>query len=57
MLIAALEPVDELVDGAGLVTGEIEIRDERETVVDRGHAWRYVRWNGPVQGWGLGGAM
>ncbi len=38
VLIAALEPVDELVDGARLVAGEVEIRDEREAVVDRGHA-------------------
>ena len=56
MLIPAFEAVDELLDRAGLVTGELEIRDEREAVVDRGHGWRYVRWNGPVQGWGLGGA-
>ena len=54
--IAAFEPVDELVDGPGLVTGQIEIRDEREAVVDRGHAWRSCAGTGPVQGWGLGGA-
>jgi hypothetical protein len=38
MLVAALEAVDELVDGARLIAGELEIRDEGKTVVDRGHA-------------------
>ena len=35
--IAALEPLDELADGARLVAGELEIGDEVEAVVDRGH--------------------
>ena len=63
VLIAALEAVDELVDGARLVAAQVEVGDERETVVDRGHAGSGrdvgVRRSGSVglKAGGLGGAM
>ncbi len=38
--VAALQPVDQLADGAGLVAGQLEIGDEGEAVVDRGHGNR-----------------
>ena len=35
MPVAALEPLDQLVDGAGLVAAQLEVGDEREAVVYR----------------------
>jgi hypothetical protein len=37
MRIAAIQPLDELADGALLVAGQLEIGDEVEVVVHRGH--------------------
>ena len=35
MVIAALQPVDELVDGPRLIAAEIEVGDEVEPIVER----------------------
>src|SRR5205814_6341934 len=50
MLVAALEAVDELADGALLIAREREIRDEREAVVQGRHTNRQSYYRAKSRG-------
>ena len=52
--IAALEPLDELADRARLIAGELEIGDEVEAVVQRGHRNPQSYYRGPTLDIGRG---
>ena len=47
MAVAAHEPLDELVLGAGLIAAEVEVGDQLEVIVDR---WHGRKARGPARG-------
>src|SRR5258706_14475597 len=44
IFVAAVQPLHQLRDRAGLIAGELEVRNEVERVEDRGHFWRFSNW-------------